>query len=407
MKKVAPYLILSAIYKGVWAIEPQAAQSYLSAFFNAPNAYYDDDDDDYDDPSNPEWFVAYKSDTKTAEINISGAITKNTAACARSAGTAEMAQFFEKSYLDDARFENAVLFIDSGGGMVDGTERLHKAILAANKIKPIYAYVADGVCASAAYWIAAGAEKIIASKTTDLVGSIGVISTYYDYTDYFKAMGIKVHEIVATQSPNKGSLVDEIKEGDYTRYRKKIIDPIAEVFIASIKAARPDVEEAVFTADIYNAQTALDLGLIDAIVERKNLYQFLNLKPNTFEPMNFSNRVRALFNLGEATAKENGLELSKEGTDKLDALLQANEELRAQNAELSAKLEATKAELAQAQATAAEYGAQAAPIAPLKTAANAEETPQTEFNNSPFAYSKTVYEKAMGQSITFSTPSNR
>lgn len=59
-----------------------------------------------------------------------------------------------------------------------------------NMIKPVVAYT-GGIAASGGYYIAVGAEKIIADPLAE-VGSIGVIYVHYDMEQNYQMNGIKV-----------------------------------------------------------------------------------------------------------------------------------------------------------------------------------------------------------------------
>ena len=96
----------------------------------------------------------------------------------------------------DSDINAIVLDVDSPGGTVDGTEDAANLIRAARHKKPIVAWT-DGMIASAAYWIASAAEKVYISGKTPTVGSIGVVATHVDYSEYEKRQGIKTTEVYA------------------------------------------------------------------------------------------------------------------------------------------------------------------------------------------------------------------
>lgn len=65
-----------------------------------------------------------------------------------------------RAAVDDPSVKSILLHIDSPGGMVDGTQTLADVIKAAGEIKPVMAF-ADGVMASAAYWVGSGNSRIV------------------------------------------------------------------------------------------------------------------------------------------------------------------------------------------------------------------------------------------------------
>ena len=95
----------------------------------------------------------------------------------------------------------AVVFnVDSPGGVVTGIGDFAAEVAAWSKRKPVNA-VATGVMASAAYWIASAATRIVVSPTA-MVGSIGVATAQTKQVAPDEKGRIEV-EIVSTNAPNK------------------------------------------------------------------------------------------------------------------------------------------------------------------------------------------------------------
>lgn len=112
------------------------------------------------------------------------------------ASTQLIGNYFDEA-MNDPEVHSILLHIDSPGGTVDGTETLANQIFAARgKGKPIFA-LADGMAASAAYWVGSAAEKMYASERATKVGSIGVVASHVDYSKAEEKEGIKVTEITA------------------------------------------------------------------------------------------------------------------------------------------------------------------------------------------------------------------
>lgn len=91
--------------------------------------------------------------------------------------------------------DSILLSIDSPGGIVAGTKELADFIAEAATRKRMAAY-ADGLCASAAFWLASATGKIYAPATS-LVGSIGVIMCVADWSAWYAKMGIKMEYITS------------------------------------------------------------------------------------------------------------------------------------------------------------------------------------------------------------------
>ena len=81
----------------------------------------------------------------------------------------------------------------SPGGTTAGSQQLYDSLRALQAKKPMVVVV-DGLAASGAYIAAISADHIIAQDTS-LVGSIGVLFQYPNFTQVLKTIGIQVEEI--------------------------------------------------------------------------------------------------------------------------------------------------------------------------------------------------------------------
>ena len=151
-----------------------------------------------------------------------------------------------------------VLDIDSGGGMVSGTEELASVIRSLQK--PTVAYMC-----SAAYWIASACDKVVAAPFADAIGSIGTMLSFQDFAPFLEKYGVKVHELYAPESTEKNKWYRDLKEGNEKTVLQNLSDTNAR-FISSVKAYRPDAKEEVFKGNTYNAKKAKAMGLIDEIM---------------------------------------------------------------------------------------------------------------------------------------------
>ena len=95
--------------------------------------------------------------------------------------------------LGRSRARAVIVHIDSPGGTTAGSEQLYDALRDLQSKKPMVVVV-DGLAASGAYIAALSADHIIANETS-LVGSIGVLFQYPNFTDVLKTIGIKVEEV--------------------------------------------------------------------------------------------------------------------------------------------------------------------------------------------------------------------
>jgi capsid assembly protease len=152
--------------------------------------------------------------------------------------------------------ERVILRIDSPGGEVAGTAETAAMVrhLSASGI-PVIAYV-DGLAASAAYWIASQADEIVASSDTAKVGSIGVA---------LSMGGSGGRQTVITSAPAKSSPV--INDAHLANARTIVVD-LATAFADAVASGREltaDQASALATGEVWTAQRALALGLVDRI----------------------------------------------------------------------------------------------------------------------------------------------
>lgn len=205
----------------------------------------------------------------TALIPITGIIGKAMSpAMDRFGGTSTvMVSRQLEAALADSSVESVLLYIDSPGGTVDGTQALAEQIRASRGKKPIIA-LADGSMCSAAYWIGSSADKVFASSETAQIGSIGVVAAHLDVSGWEQQKGIKTTEITAGKykriASNYRALDSEgrstIQEG---------VDYLYSLFVAHVASARGVSEKTVTQkmADgrVFIGRQAISAGLIDGI----------------------------------------------------------------------------------------------------------------------------------------------
>ncbi|UOP00787.1 S49 family peptidase [Kingella potus] len=129
---------------------------------------------------------------------------------------------------------------------------------------PLY-LVAEDMCASGCYYIAAAADKIYADPSS-LVGSIGVIGGSFDFTELMDKLGIKRR--LRTAGSNKG-MGDPFspETPEQTAIWQKMLDDIHGEFINAVKTGRGSRlktgDPEIFKYRIYTGLEAQKNGLID------------------------------------------------------------------------------------------------------------------------------------------------
>lgn len=204
-----------------------------------------------------------------AVLMITGPVTKNYELITwymDGTSTAAIAAGF-KAALADQRVKSIMLYIDSPGGHVDGTQELANLIYSSRGGKPVIAF-SDGGVYSAAMYIAAAADRLLISGDMAGVGSIGVIATHIDISKAEEAMGIKVTEIYAGKYKGVGSPHRPLSDSDKAIYQAEI-DQMYSTFVNDVAKYRGTTPEDVLSrmADglTFLGTQGIEAGLVDGV----------------------------------------------------------------------------------------------------------------------------------------------
>lgn len=173
--------------------------------------------------------------------------------------------------LDDARrdpgVKGVVLRINSPGGSVTAAELMHTELVRFKKSgKPVVAVMLD-VAASGGYYIACGADEIIAHHST-ITGSIGVVMQLFEVTGTMQKIGVTPQTIKSGAQKAAGSPFERLTP-EQREVFQNVIDELYDQFVGVVDAGRKNLtrEQVVTLADgrIYTSSQALEAGLIDRI----------------------------------------------------------------------------------------------------------------------------------------------
>lgn len=161
-----------------------------------------------------------------------------------------------------------VLKIESPGGSPVHSGRIYEEIQSQKALHPdkkVYAVIGD-IGASGGYYIAAAADDIYADQAS-LVGSIGVISSGFGFTELMEKLGVERRAITA--GSNK-ALLDPFSPLDTSTrdFWEGVLNKTHEQFINRVKQGRGDRlidDPRIFSGLIWNGEQALELGLIDGL----------------------------------------------------------------------------------------------------------------------------------------------
>ncbi|MDQ8731906.1 signal peptide peptidase SppA [Bradyrhizobium sp. LHD-71] len=168
-----------------------------------------------------------------------------------------------------------IVHINSPGGTTAGAEQLYDSLVRLKEKKPLVVVV-DGLCASGGY-IAALASDHIVSQGTSLVGSIGVLVQFPNFTELMKTVGVKVEEIKSSPlkaapngfeptSPEARAAIDSLVKDSYAWFRDLV-------------KTRRSMDDATLAqaADgrVFTGRQALALKLVDQLGDEKTAVAWL------------------------------------------------------------------------------------------------------------------------------------
>ncbi|HSW15999.1 MAG TPA: S49 family peptidase [Ramlibacter sp.] len=197
----------------------------------------------------------------TAVIEIKGEIAADGDASGEAVVAAMRAAF------EDVGAQGVVLLINSPGGSPVQAGIIYDEIrrLREKHKKPLYAVVEES-CASAAYYIAAGADRIYVDKAS-IVGSIGVLMDGFGFTGLMDKLGVERR--LYTAGENKGLLDPFSAVSPQQRaFAQTMLDQIHRQFIEAVKAGRGKrLKETpeLFSGLFWTGQQAVDMGLADQL----------------------------------------------------------------------------------------------------------------------------------------------
>jgi protease IV len=197
----------------------------------------------------------------TAMVSIVGEIGSETQSSAENVMSAM------RLALEDSGSQALVLLINSPGGSPVQAGLINDEIVRLRALhnKPIYAVVEES-CASAAYYIAAAADRIYVDKAS-IVGSIGVLMDGFGFTELMNKLGVERR--LMTAGANKGFLDPFSPQTEPQRkHAQAMLDQIHTQFIEAVKKGRGDrLKETpdMFSGLFWSGQQAVDMGLADSL----------------------------------------------------------------------------------------------------------------------------------------------
>jgi len=169
---------------------------------------------------------------------------------------------------EEPKAKAVLLRINSPGGTPVQSAYLYDELRRLRGLHPdkkVYAVAMD-MCASGAYYVAAGADQIYANASS-IIGSIGVVMPAFGFVDVIKKIGVEQRSLTAGKdklfldpfSPENPTQVD---------HARSMLSSIHDQFIKAVKEGRGDrlkEQEELFTGLFWTGEKALELGLVDGL----------------------------------------------------------------------------------------------------------------------------------------------
>ena len=215
---------------------------------------------------------AFTTSGSIARVNIEGLIRSDNA-------RVEALERLEKSSA-----AAVVVHINSPGGTTAGSEQLYDALVRLKAKKPVVVVV-EGLAASGGYITAIAADHIVAQQSS-LVGSIGVLFQYPNFSELMKTVGIKVEEVKSSPlkaapngfeptSPEARAALDSLVKDSYAWFRG---------LVKQRRGMDDALLEKVADGRIFTGRQAVELRLVDALGDEKTAIAWLvaqkNVKPD-------------------------------------------------------------------------------------------------------------------------------
>ncbi len=198
-----------------------------------------------------------------ARINIEGLIRSDQ----------ERVEALER--LEKSQAAAVVVHINSPGGTTAGSEQLYDSLVRLKAKKPLVVVV-EGLAASGGYITAIASDHIVAQQSS-LVGSIGVLFQFPNFTDLLKTVGVKVEEVKSSPlkaapngfeptSPEARDALDALVKDSYAWFKGLVKD----------RRGMDDAQLAkVADGRVFTGRQAVELKLIDQLGDEKTAIAWL------------------------------------------------------------------------------------------------------------------------------------
>jgi protease-4 len=171
--------------------------------------------------------------------------------------------------LEKSNHAAVIVHINSPGGTTAGSEQLYDALVRLKAKKPLV-IVVEGLAASGGYIAAIAGDHIVARQSS-LVGSIGVLFQFPNFSELMKTVGVKVEEVKSSPlkaapngfeptSPEARAALDALVKDSYAWFRG---------LVKERRGMDDALLEKVADGRVFTGRQAVELKLIDQLGDEK------------------------------------------------------------------------------------------------------------------------------------------
>ena len=207
----------------------------------------------------------FKSKPTVPVIRLNGVIGGGSRIGGPGLNDAALATVIERAF-SKGKPKAVALVINSPGGSPVQSALISARIrrLADEKEIKVYAFCED-VAASGGYWLATCADEIYVDSNS-IIGSIGVISASFGFSELMERQGVERRVYTAGEDKSMLDPFRPEKAEDVERV-KALQKVIHDNFIEQVTSRRGDhlTGEDLFTGEVWVGKQAVENGLVDAI----------------------------------------------------------------------------------------------------------------------------------------------
>ncbi|MFH1275702.1 MAG: signal peptide peptidase SppA [Candidatus Woesearchaeota archaeon] len=217
-----------------------------------------------------------------ALIPLEGVITSNGGSYLGEStiSSKDIVKFIEEAD-ENNQIKVIVLEINSPGGTPVGSDEIATAIKKTEK--PVISVIRE-TGASGAYWIASSSDYIIANKMS-ITGSIGVVSSYLEFSGLMEKYGVGYERLIAGEYKDIGVPYRKLTVKEEQKMQN-LLDKLHDFFIEEVAINRNmEINEIkkLATGEVFLGIEALDLGLVDELGDLSTAEDYIKENYNLTE----------------------------------------------------------------------------------------------------------------------------